>query len=58
MLYRTIHGSGVSLSLLLSLTPPLACVVHGRGRPLCIARDIDLEDRRVVEENSPLYSVT
>jgi hypothetical protein len=57
MLYGTIHGSGVSLSLLLSLTP-LACVVHGWGRPLCIALDIDLEDRRVVEENSPLDSVT
>ncbi len=29
---------------------PLACVVHGRGRLLCVALDIDLEDRRVVDD--------
>jgi|HubBroStandDraft_4_1064222.scaffolds.fasta_scaffold982959_2 hypothetical protein len=57
MLYGTIHGFGVSLSLLLSLTPPWLAWCTGGGA-LCIALDIDLEDRRVVEENSPLYSVT
>ena len=56
-MYGTIHGFGVSLSLLLSLTPPWLAWCTGGGA-LCIALDIDLEDRRVVEENSPLYSVT
>jgi hypothetical protein len=58
MLYGTIHGSGVSLSLLLSLTPPWLAWCTGGGATLCMALNIDLEDRRVVEESSPLYSVT
>jgi hypothetical protein len=50
MFYGTIHGFGFSVSLLLSLTP---LSLRGTGRVT-----IDLEDRRVVEKNSPLYSVT
>ena len=49
---------GFSVSLLLSLTRPLDLRERGQGRTLCIVLDFDLEDRRVVEENSPLYSVT
>jgi hypothetical protein len=30
----------------------------GAGATLCIAVDIDLEDGRMKEENSPLFSVT
>ena len=48
---------GFSVSLLLSLTP-LGLRERGQGRTLCIVLDFDLEDRRMVEENSPLYSVT
>jgi hypothetical protein len=52
-----IHGFGFSVSLLLSLTP-LGRRGARAGVSLWVAPDIDLEDRRVVEENSPLYSVT
>ena len=55
-MYGTIHGFGVSLSLLLSLTPPW--LAWCTGATLCIALDIGLEDGRMTEENSPLYSVT
>ena len=44
MLYGTIHGSGVSLSLLLSLAP-LGLRGARAGATLCIALDIDPENR-------------
>jgi hypothetical protein len=55
MFYGTIHGFGFSVSLLLSLAP---LGLRGHTGRVTIALDIDLEDRRVVEKNSPLYSVT
>jgi hypothetical protein len=51
-----IHRFGFSVSPLLSLTP-LGLRGARAVATLCIALDI-LEHRRVLEENSPLYSVT
>jgi hypothetical protein len=55
MFYGTIHGFGVlGVALAVADVPWLAW----RTGRVTIALDIDLEDRRVVEKNSPLYSVT